>query len=226
MHLFIVEGQHLEQEFRRKFGPGHTYDFCLASAPDLLTRLGAADVAFDLREWPELHYEQPRQPLFYSTTSHSLAELFHNEAPPFGPVFGFSGLPTLVNRPIMEVAWYRAEDATQLATVCASLGTRYCVVQDRVALLLPRVVCQSINEACFALQEGVASAQEIDLMLQAGSPYGPCTWANYIGISRVYQTLERVYQDTHEQRYKPCSLLKRMHLRGETFMLTASTSKQ
>ncbi|UOQ75442.1 hypothetical protein MUN84_12030 [Hymenobacter sp. 5516J-16] len=88
MHLFIVEGQQVEAEFRRKFGAAPTYDFCPAGAPDLLTRLGAADVAFDLRDWPELHYEQPRQPLFYNTTTRSLAQLFHGEALPFGPCSG------------------------------------------------------------------------------------------------------------------------------------------
>ncbi|GGG40468.1 3-hydroxyacyl-CoA dehydrogenase family protein [Hymenobacter glacieicola] len=216
MHLFIVEGQPVEAEFRRKFGATHTYDFCPAGAPDLLTRLGAADVAFDLRDWPELHYEQPRQPLFYNTTTRSLAQLFHGEAPPFGPVFGFCGLPTFVDVPVWEVSTYGAADGLYLSEACALLGTEYQVVQDRVGLLTPRVVCLSINEACYALQEGVASAPAINLLL-LGSGSGLLTRANTIGLSRVYETLECVYQDTHEPRYIPSALLKRMHLRGELF---------
>ncbi|QIX61509.1 3-hydroxyacyl-CoA dehydrogenase [Hymenobacter sp. BT18] len=222
MHLFIVEGGHVEEELRRKFGPAHTYDFCPAAAPDLLTRLGAADVAFDLRDWPELHYEQPRQPLFYNTVAHSLTQLFQGEAPPLGPVFGFCGLPTLIDRRLLEVALLRPDDAEMLAEVCAALGSDYRVVQDRVGLVTPRVICMIINEACFTLQEGTASVKDIDLGMKLGTnyPQGPFAWANAIGISRVYEVLESLYLDTHEERYKVCPLLKTMHLRGETFDLS------
>lgn len=216
MHLLIVEGQPVEAEFRRKFGVAHTYDFCPASAPDLLTRLGAADVAFDLRDWPELHYEQPRQPLFYSTTTRSLAQLFHGETPPFGPVFGFCGLPTFVDVPVWEISTFRSTDLPHLAEACALLGTEYQEVQDRVGLLTPRLVCLSINEACYALQEGVASAPAVDFLL-SGSGGGLLRRANVMGLSRIYKTLECVYQDAHEPRYAPSALLKRMHLRGELF---------
>ncbi|MBO0359763.1 3-hydroxyacyl-CoA dehydrogenase [Hymenobacter sp. BT186] len=157
MHLLIVEGAHVETELRRKFGPAHTYDFCAATAPDLRLRLGAADVAFDLRTWPELHYEQPRQPLFYDVTCTSLAALFHNEAPPLGPVFGIAAWPTLLEREVLEVSLNRSEDATALATLCAALGTAYGVVPDRTGLVTPRLLCVLINEACYALQEGNAA---------------------------------------------------------------------
>lgn len=221
MHLFIVEGQAVAPELQAKFGPAHSYDFCPATAPDLLTRLGAADVAFDLREWPELHYEQPRQPLFYDTSAQSLAQLFHGEAPPFGPVFGFSALPTLLNRPNLEVACYRAPDAAELAILCQQLGTAFRLVPDRVGLFTPRLLCLSINEVCWALQEGVASAATLDALSGPEEGRGLLTWANQIGPSRVYKVLEALYQDTHEARYRPCPLLKTLHLRGEQFTLSA-----
>ncbi|SEU01524.1 3-hydroxyacyl-CoA dehydrogenase family protein [Hymenobacter actinosclerus] len=221
MHLFIVGGETVEAEFRRKFGEAHSYDFCLAEAPDLTARLAAADVLFDLRDWPELHYEQPRQPLFYDTTARSLAQLFHDEEPPFGPVFGLCALPTLLDRPLLEVTLHNAADETALATLCASLGTDYRLVADRVGLVTPRIVCMIINEACYTLQEGTASVQDIDLGMKLGTNYprGPFEWANAIGVARVYETLECLYQDTHEERYKVCPLLKTMYLRGESFAL-------
>ncbi|TGD78021.1 3-hydroxyacyl-CoA dehydrogenase family protein [Hymenobacter wooponensis] len=223
MHLFIVGGEAVEAELRAKFGLGHTYDFCEASAPDLLTRLGAADVGFDLREWPELHYEQPRQPLFYGTCTKSLAQLFHKEAPPFGAVFGLCALPTMLNREHLEVSLFRPEDAAQLAQLCAKLGTRFCLVPDRVGLLSPRLVCVFINEACYLLQTGAASVADIEqtMKLRLGTELGPFAWANSIGLGHVYQTLEALYYDTHEGRYKPCSLLKAMFLQGQHFNLPA-----
>lgn len=219
MHLLIVEGAHIEAELRRKFGTSHTYDFCPTAAPDLRTRLSAADVGFDLRPWPELHYELPRQPLFYDTSRTSLAALFHNEAPPLGPVFGVCAFPTLLDREVLETSLYRPEDATLLASTCAQLGTAYCTVQDRAGLVTPRTVCVLINEACYALQEGVASVQTLNSALQLGPacPYGPFEWANQIGLKLIYETLEALWLDTHEARYKACTLLKTMHLRDSKF---------
>lgn len=221
MHLFIVEGEYLAAELQRKFGPSHTYDFCSAAAPDLLPRLGAADVAFDLRPWPELHYEQFRQPLFYDTTRHSLAEILRREAPPLGPIFGLCALPTLLNRPLLETSLYRLTDTAALADTCAALGTDFRVVEDRAGLVTPRVVCMIINEACYALQEGTASVHDIDLGMKLGTNYprGPFEWANAIGVVRVYEMLEALWQDTHEERYKACPLLKTMYLRGQEFEL-------
>ncbi|UOQ66337.1 3-hydroxyacyl-CoA dehydrogenase family protein [Hymenobacter volaticus] len=221
MHLLIVEGTHIEAELRRKFGTSHTYDFCPAAAPDLRTRLSAADVGFDLRPWPELHYEQPRQPLFYDTSRASLAALFHKEEPPFGPVFGVCAFPTLLDREVLETSLYRLEDAALLASTCATLGTAYCAVQDQVGLVTPRMVCVLINEACYALQEGSTSVQSLNITLQLGPahPRGPFEWANQIGVARVFETLEALWQDTHEERYKACALLKTMYLRGSQFEL-------
>ncbi|HEX8425007.1 3-hydroxyacyl-CoA dehydrogenase family protein [Hymenobacter sp.] len=219
MHLLVVEGAHVEPELRRKFGPGHTYDFCSATAPDLRTRLSAADVGFDLRSWPELHYEQPRQPLFYDTSRTSLAALFHKEEFPLGPVFGICAFPTLLERRILETSLYRPEDSASLAAICAQLGTAYCTVQDQVGLVTPRMVCLLINEACYALQEGVASVRELEATMQMNLAYpcGPFKWANQIGVALVYEILEALWQDTHEARYKACALLKIMYLRGQQF---------
>ncbi|WP_019948720.1 3-hydroxyacyl-CoA dehydrogenase family protein [Hymenobacter aerophilus] len=221
MHLFIVGGETVETELRRKFGEAHNYDFCPADALDLTARLAAADVLFDLRDWPELHYEQPRQPLFYDTTARSLAELLQGERASLGPIFGLCALPTLLDRPLLEVALYQAEDADALAALCAKLGTEYRLVADRVGLVTPRIVCMIINEACYTLQEGTASVQDIDLGMKLGTNYprGPFEWANAIGVARVYETLECLYHDTHEERYKVCPLLKTMYLRGESFEL-------
>ncbi|WP_375436204.1 3-hydroxyacyl-CoA dehydrogenase family protein [uncultured Hymenobacter sp.] len=219
MHLLIVEGTHIEAELRRKFGTSHTYDFCAATAPDLRTRLSAADVGFDLRSWPELHYELPRQPLFYDTSRTSLAALFHNEEAPLGPVFGICAFPTLLERTRLETSLYRSEDAALLASICAQLGTAYYVVQDRVGLVTPRLVCGLINEACYALQEGAVSVQDLAASMKPEHAYscGPFEWANQIGIARVYETLEALWQDTHEERYRACGLLKSMYLRGNQF---------
>lgn len=221
MHLFIVGGETVEAEFRQKFGPAPTYDFCPVAAPDLRVRLGAATHAFDLRSHPELHYEQPAQPLFYNTTQQSLTDIFSGEAPPTGQVFGLCALPTLLNRPLLEVSCYDPADSDDLASICLAFGTDHRLVDDRVGLVTPRVICQIINEACFTVQEGTASMADVDLAMRLGTNYprGPFAWANAIGVERVYAVLEALWDDTHDERYKVCPLLKRQALRGEPFIV-------
>ncbi|WP_354583861.1 3-hydroxyacyl-CoA dehydrogenase family protein [Hymenobacter sp. UYCo722] len=137
----------------------------------------------------------------------------------FKPFFGFCGLPTLLNRRLLEVSLCDEADRAKLAETCAALGTDYRVVADRVGLVTPRVICQIINEACFTVQEGTATMQDIDLGMRLGTnyPHGPFAWANAIGVDRVYAVLEALWQDTHDERYKVCPLLKRQALRGKPF---------
>ena len=134
-------------------------------------------------------------------------------------MFGFCGLPTLLNRPLLEVSLYDEADRARLAETCAALGTDFRVVQDRVGLVTPRVICLIINEACYTLQEGTASIPDIDLSMKLGTGYprGPFEWANAIGVPRVYAVLDALWQDTHDERYKICPLLKRQALRGDPF---------
>ena len=76
-----------------------------------------------------------------------------------------------------------------------------------------------INEACYTLQEGTATIPDIDLGMKLGTsfPKGPFEWANLIGVSEVYHTLKAIYEDTKDERYKICPLLKTKHLKGERF---------
>jgi 3-hydroxybutyryl-CoA dehydrogenase len=88
-------------------------------------------------------------------------------------------------------------------------------VNSRVGLITPRVVCMIINEAFYTVQEGTATEGDIDQAMKLGTnyPMGPFEWCDKIGLADVYETLEALYQDTHDERYKICSLLKQRYLR-------------
>jgi len=87
-------------------------------------------------------------------------------------------------------------------------------VDSRVGMISPRVVCMIINEAYFTLQEGTANRSDIDLGMKLGTayPHGPFEWAEMIGIKHVFEVLNALYSDTHDDRYKICSLLKTEYL--------------
>jgi 3-hydroxybutyryl-CoA dehydrogenase len=88
------------------------------------------------------------------------------------------------------------------------------MVEDRIGLVTPRVVCMIINEAYYAVLEGTASREDVDLAMKLGSnyPFGPFEWSNRIGVKHVYELLEAVYEDTRDERYKICPLLKKEYL--------------
>ena len=88
------------------------------------------------------------------------------------------------------------------------------IVQDRVGLVTPRIIAMIINEAYFTVMEGTASRADIDTGMKLGTnyPMGPFEWAGKWGIGNIYELLESLYNDTKDERYKICPLLKQEYL--------------
>lgn len=78
--------------------------------------------------------------------------------------------------------------------------------------ILHRIVCMLINEAADALYLGIASRDDIDLAMTTGVNYpkGLLKWADEIGISRVVESLDRLHEEYHEDRYRCSPLLRKM----------------
>ncbi|MDZ4745020.1 MAG: 3-hydroxyacyl-CoA dehydrogenase family protein [bacterium] len=91
-------------------------------------------------------------------------------------------------------------------------------VEDRVALVQMRILATLINEAAFAVMEGVASPEDIDLAMQLGTGYpkGLLAWADEIGIPIVTLVLDGLYHEYRQERYRPCVLLKQYMRAGWT----------
>lgn len=72
-----------------------------------------------------------------------------------------------------------------------------------------RIVIPMINEAIFALMEGVASAEDIDNVLKLGfnHPMGPLALADLIGLDTVLYIMEVLYEGYKDSKYRPCPLL-------------------
>ena len=133
---------------------------------------------------------------------------------------GFGALPTFSRQPLVEVAptvFSPAETVDVVRKFFLSLGKQCEFVQDRVGLVLPRILCQLVNEACFALQEDVAAPQDLDTAMKLGvnHPYGPIEWADRIGFKHVYAVLEALENDLRDDRYRIAPLLKQMAQTGE-----------
>ncbi len=134
-------------------------------------------------------------------------------------LFGMNTLPTFLDRDYMEVSMVNEADTGALEQVSKALEWPVLTVSDRVGMVTPRVILMIINEACYTLQEGTAGIEDIDLAMQLGTNYpgGPFMWADKIGLTNVYETLKAIYDDTLDERYKICPLLKTKYLKGESF---------
>lgn len=75
-----------------------------------------------------------------------------------------------------------------------------------------RILCPMINEAVFALQEGIASAEEIDAGMKLGCnhPIGPLALADMIGLDTMLSVMEVFYNGFNDPKYRPAPLLKEM----------------
>ncbi|MCB0736653.1 MAG: 3-hydroxyacyl-CoA dehydrogenase, partial [Bacteroidetes bacterium] len=181
------------------------------------------DVVFDVSADDEEYSLEPftdlEIPVFVSSIKAQLAEMADPDEN-YGPIFGLNCLPTFLNRPLKEVSCLNEQDAETLKEVCQNLGWEYQLVKDRVGMVTPRIIFMIINEACYTVQEGTANMQDIDSSMKLGTAYpkGPFEWADEIGIADVYETLEALFLDTGDERYKICPLLKTKYLRQETFL--------
>lgn len=85
--------------------------------------------------------------------------------------------------------------------------------------IVNRVLCMLINEAADTKYLGIASATDIDLAMTKGVNYpkGLLKWADEIGVAQVLRTLNDLYEEYQEDRYRACILLKQMVKQGERF---------
>jgi len=96
--------------------------------------------------------------------------------------------------------------------LCKSMGKIPVEVNDSPGFISNRILCPMINEAIFALQENVGSAEAIDTVMKLGMnhPMGPLALADLIGLDVVLFVMEILQSDLGEDKYRPAPLLRRM----------------
>jgi len=98
------------------------------------------------------------------------------------------------------------------ATLVAKLEKEIAVSQDYPGFIVNRILIPMINEAIFALYEGIATAEDIDKGMKLGTnqPMGPLTLADFIGLDTVLAIANVLYEGFKDPKYRPCPLLVKM----------------
>jgi 3-hydroxybutyryl-CoA dehydrogenase len=138
---------------------------------------------------------------------------------PGGSAVGFHALPPLHASQLVELT--RGPDSAASAAEAAerffaTLGKHTVWVGDAPGLVLGRIVCQVVNEAAFALGEGLGSAEDIDAGMVHGLNYprGILAWADEIGLDHVLSVLDALFSERGEERYRIAPLLRQMGWSG------------
>jgi 3-hydroxybutyryl-CoA dehydrogenase len=111
---------------------------------------------------------------------------------------------------------------TSEATIAAAVsllkqaGRESILVNDSPGFVTNRVMMLMVNEAMFLVQEGVASVEDVDRLFKTcfGHKMGPLETADLIGLDTVLRSIEVIYDELNDSKYRPCPLLKKMVYAG------------
>ena len=122
---------------------------------------------------------------------------FFNPVPVMGLIELIRGLATATRR------WMRSRRSG------ASLGKEIVHANDAPGFIVNRVLMPMLNEACFALGEGVATMRDIDTGCRLGlnHPMGPITLADFIGLDTCLEIIRVLHSGTGDPKFRPAPLL-------------------
>lgn len=148
-----------------------------------------------------------------NTSSISITELAASNRPE-----RFIGMHFMNPVPVMKlveiIRGYSTSDETFdiIKSLTLKLDKTPVEVHDYPGFISNRILMPMINEAIYALMEGVAKAEDIDTVMKLGMnhPMGPLTLADFIGLDVCLAIMEVLYNGFNDPKYRPCPLLKKM----------------
>lgn len=153
-----------------------------------------------------------------NTSSISITKIASNTRKP-EKVIGMHFMNPVPLMKLVEIIRGLATSDETVATtldLCAKMDKTPVEANDSPGFISNRILCPMINEAIFALQEGVGTVEAIDQVMKLGMnhPMGPLELCDLIGLDVVLAIMEVLHQELGEDKYRPAYLLRKMVAAG------------
>lgn len=130
-------------------------------------------------------------------------------------VVGIHFMNPVPMKPMVEMirGYHTSETTIEIAKkMLAQMGKECVLVNDSPGFVSNRVLMLTINEAIFLLQDQVATAEDVDKIFKGcfGHKMGPLETADLIGLDTILYSIEVLYENFNDSKYRPCPLLKKM----------------
>jgi 3-hydroxybutyryl-CoA dehydrogenase len=186
---------------------------------DLLVEAASENKSIKIQLFQEAQKSAPESCIFASNTSSiSITELAAatNRPDKFIGMHFFNPVPIMKLCEIVRGFATSDDTYSTIYTLSKELGKVPVTVQDYPGFISNRILMPMINEAIYCLMEGVASAEDIDMVMKLGMahPMGPLTLADFIGLDICLSIMEVLFSGYADSKYRPCPLLKKMVAAG------------
>ena len=160
---------------------------------------GHADAFIIIDQTYNLNYTQTTKPVFINSVTDTLKEL---NSP--SHVLRINGWNTFLNRPLWEISGILNTD---INIILEKINKKPIAVADEPGFVAAKIIAMIINEAYFALGDGVSDKPAIDTAMKLGTnyPYGPFEWAEKIGLKNICTLLQKL--SVTDKRYQPAPIL-------------------
>jgi len=205
MRLVVLADEILKQELLNDVGNRQVEIIWIDSVDEFSNNTNAdgyIDLVFDNTNQRIELLKNFSQPVIVDSVTDTLRDIN-------APFVRINAWPGFFRRSVVEASCNSKSLKEKTERIFNGLNKKTEWVPDEPGFITARVIAMVINEAWYALEEGISTKEEIDIAMRLGTnyPYGPFEWGNQIGLKNIYALLDKLGKSSN--RYQPAALMKK-----------------